>query len=110
MNGLVLGVNCVYHESSACLLDGARLVAFVEEERFNRVKRAKRAALDNADVLPVAAIDHCLDAAGATWEDVTHIALSYDPDLRRLHPGDDVEPGGWGSEAGEDAFLGGGRR
>src|SRR5206468_11459495 len=85
--GLILGVNCVYHESSACLFDGARLIAFVEEERFNRVKRAKRAALDNADALPVAAIEHCLHVAGATWDDVTHIALSYDPDLRRQHSG-----------------------
>src|SRR5206468_8333720 len=108
--GLILGVNCVYHESSACLLDGVRLVAFVEEERFNRVKRAKRAALDNADVLPTAAIDHCLDAAGATWDDVSHIALSYDPDQRHLHPGDDVVPGGWGSGDGEDVFLAGVRR
>src|SRR5439155_12081839 len=97
-------------ESSACLLYGARLVAFLEEERFNRVKRAKRAALDNAVVLPTAAIDHCLGAAGATWDDVSHIALSYDPDLRVPYPGDDVEPGGWGSADGEDVFLAGVRR
>ncbi|HEY0640240.1 MAG TPA: carbamoyltransferase C-terminal domain-containing protein [Pseudonocardiaceae bacterium] len=103
---LVLGVNSVYHESSACLLDGATVLSFVEEERFTRVKRAKRLTLDNADQLPVHAIRHCLEAAGATWDDVSHVAYGYDPRLRpppRDHEG--VREGSWGSAAGERLFL-----
>jgi carbamoyltransferase len=103
--GLVLGVNSVYHESSACLLDGTKVLAFCEEERFSRVKRAKRLAIDNADVLPTRAIDHCLSSAGATWADVGYVAYSYDPDLRPLsRPDEDVRPGSWGSVEGEQIF------
>ncbi len=103
--GLVLGVNSVYHESSACLLDGANVLAFCEEERFSRVKRAKRLAIDNSDQLPLGAIEHCLAASGATWADVGYVAYSYDPDLRPLsRPAEDVRPGAWGSPEGEQLF------
>lgn len=103
--GLVLGINSVYHESSACLLDGATVLAFCEEERFSRVKRAKRLTIDNADQLPLCAIDHCLSASGATWADIGHVAYSYDPDLRpRSRPDEDVQPGAWGSPEGERLF------
>lgn len=82
---LILGINSVYHESSGCLLDGANVLAFSEEERFSRVKRAKRPAIDNADVLPLGVIGYCLSAAGASWSDIGHIAYSCDPDLRPAH-------------------------
>jgi carbamoyltransferase len=72
-HGLVLGINSVFHESSACLFDGARLLAVVEEERLTRVKKAKRVAIDNAHVVPTAAIDYCLRQAGATWAESSHI-------------------------------------
>lgn len=102
---LILGINSVYHESSACLLDGANVLAFSEEERFSRVKRAKRPAIDNADVLPLGVIGYCLSAAGASWSDIGHIAYSYDPDLRPAHRYDeDVQPGQWGSPEGERTF------
>ena len=29
----ILGINCAYHESSACLIQDGRLVAVAEEER-----------------------------------------------------------------------------
>jgi len=103
--GLVLGLNSVYHESSACLLDGAEVLAFSEEERFTRVKRAKRLTLDNADELPLEAIRHCLSSTGATWADISHVAYGYDPDLRAPPRGDeDIRPGGWGSPEGERIF------
>jgi carbamoyltransferase len=107
MGSLVLGVNSVYHESSACLLDGARVLAFCEEERLTRVKRAKRLTLDNADELPERAIDWCLAASGASWADVGRVAYSYDPDARPAaapDPAEDVRPGSWGSAAGEALF------
>ena len=49
----ILGINCAYHESSVALIqvNGEEwdLLSFVEEERFNRKKRAKPALADNAD-------------------------------------------------------------
>jgi carbamoyltransferase len=102
---LVLGVNSVYHESSACLLDGAKVLAFVEEERFTRVKRAKRLSIDNANVLPLEAIRHCLESSGTAWSDISHIAYGYDPNSRpSASTGEDVQPGSWGSPEGEAIF------
>jgi carbamoyltransferase len=103
-SSLIIGLNSVFHESSACVFDGSRLLAIVEEERLTRVKKAKRAAIDNAHALPVEALDHCLRTAGVKWQDVTHVAYSYDPALRRVLPGDDVVDGDWGSAAGEATF------
>lgn len=102
---LVLGINSVYHESSACLLDGAKVLAFVEEERFTRVKRAKRLTIDNANVLPLAAIRYCLESTGATWSDISRIAYGYDPNIRpSASTSEDVQPGSWGSPEGEAIF------
>ncbi len=103
---LVLAVNCVYHESSACLFDGTRLVAFVEEERFSRRRRAKTPELHTADVLPKAAIRHCLNVGGVDWLDLDIIATSYNPNLRTVDVDEGgVVLGGWGSAEGEAAFL-----
>src|SRR3989442_11403769 len=101
---LILGINSVFHESSACLFDGFRLVAFCEEERLTRVKKAKRASVDNAHELPLNAIAYCLELAGARWEDISHVAYSYDPNLRHVVAGDDVVAGDYGSESGEAVF------
>ncbi len=104
-NTLILGINCVYHESSACVFRGTQLIAFVEEERFTRVKRAKTPSLTNADELPLHSIDYCLRAAAATWSDVDVIAVSFDPSLR-VRDGDGFvgQDDGWGGLAGEDSF------
>ena len=52
----ILGINCAYHESSACLIQDGHLIAVAEEERFNRIKHAKAAGVDSADKLPEQAI------------------------------------------------------
>jgi carbamoyltransferase len=107
----VLGINSVYHESSACLIQDGRITAAVEEERFNRIKHAKRARVDNADELPWAAIDWCLKAGGVAPADVDHVAYSFDPEerLRRnLELPDDpgIPPGDCGTADGERVFYG----
>jgi carbamoyltransferase len=79
----VLGINSVYHESAAALLVDGVLVAAVEEERFNRIKHAKAAEFDNPHQLPERAIRFCLKHAGLTARDITHVAYSFDPKLRR---------------------------
>src|ERR1039458_1101413 len=67
----ILGINAYHGNSSAALVSGGRLVAAVEEERFNRVKYAAG--------FPSAAIRYCLDAAGITLAEVDHIAIPRNP-------------------------------
>ncbi len=105
----VMGVNSVYHESSAAAVRDGVVLAAVEEERFNRRKHAKPALVDNADDLPVDAIRFCIRQAGITGADVDAVAYSFDPLLRRglFRPDGLSRPGDWGSEDGEEAFLAG---
>ena len=79
----ILGINAVYHESAAALLIDGKLVAAVEEERFNRIKHAKEAHFDNPHQFPERAIRWCLKHAGLTADDIDHVAYSFDPKLRR---------------------------
>ncbi len=105
----VLGVNCVFHESSAALIVDGKVVAAAEEERFNRVKHGKPALVSNADTLPERAIAFCLEQAGIESEEIDLIAVSFDPELRR--DTFQVDPlsvaGDWGSAQGEALFLAG---
>lgn len=80
---IILGINCVYHESAAALLVDGKLVAAVEEERFNRIKHGKEAIYDNPHQFPERAIRFCLKQAGITARDIDHVAYSFDPKLRR---------------------------
>jgi carbamoyltransferase len=79
----VLGINSVYHESAAALLVDGKLVAAVEEERFNRIKHGKPAEYDNPHQLPERAIRFCLNHAKLAAGDIDHVAYSFDPRLRR---------------------------
>ena len=75
----ILGINSVYHESSACLIKDGAIVAAAEEERFNRIKHGKQARADNPDELPVQSIRFCLDAARVDLKEVGHVACVADP-------------------------------
>ncbi len=79
----ILGINCAYHESSACILADGELLAAAEEERFNRIKHAKSASVHNADELPLQAMNFCLRYAGLnSLADVQHIAYSFNAKRR----------------------------
>jgi carbamoyltransferase len=67
----ILGINAYHANASAALVCDGRLIAAVEEERFNRVKYAAG--------FPVSAIRYCLNAAGITLADVDHIAVPRNP-------------------------------
>src|ERR1700737_915372 len=67
----ILGINAYHGNSSAALVSDGRLIAAVEEERFNRVKYAAG--------FPSAAIRYCLDAAGITLSEADHIAIPRNP-------------------------------
>lgn len=103
----ILGVNCVYHESSACLLKDGQLIAFAEEERFNRIKHGKKALPSNPDELPLAAIKFCCEKGSISTSDIDHIAYSFDP-VRRSKvkwPDEGCEAAEWGSREAEKIFL-----
>jgi len=79
----ILGINCVYHESSACLIQDGQLIAVVEEERFNRIKHGKPAQVDNSDELPEQAIAFCLEQGGLNdISQVDFIGYSFEPEHR----------------------------
>src|SRR6202035_159008 len=67
----ILGINAYHGNASAALVSDGRLIAAVEEERFNRVKYAAG--------FPSAAIRYCLDAAGITLSEVDHVAIPRNP-------------------------------
>jgi carbamoyltransferase len=69
----VLGINCFSHDTAACLLADGRLVAFVEEERFNRERHTKR--------FPDQAIGFCLARAGIGIGEVDVVAFAHRPGL-----------------------------
>jgi len=106
----ILGLNSTYHESSACLLKNGKIVAFAEEERFNRTKHAKPARVDNPDVLPESAIHFCLNQANIGFADIRYIGLSFYPETRWLKcvgvdQPDDLPDYSWGTKTGEELFY-----
>src|ERR1700704_3338977 len=70
----ILGINAYHGNASAALLSDGKLIAAVEEERFNRVKYAAG--------FPAAAIRYCLKEAGITLADVHHVAVPRNPYAR----------------------------
>ena len=70
----ILGINAYHGNASAAIVCDGRLIAAVEEERFNRVKYAAG--------FPAAAIRYCLKEAGLTLADVDHVAVPRNPYAR----------------------------
>ena len=71
----ILGVNPGYselsHDSSACLIKDGEIIAFVGQERFDRIK--------HSNAFPTDAINYCLRKAGITDNQVDHIAINMNP-------------------------------
>jgi len=72
----ILGINSVFHESSAALVVDGEVVAACEEERFSRIKHAKEARVDNPQELPELSVRFCLDYAGLRPDDIDLVAYS----------------------------------
>jgi carbamoyltransferase len=70
----ILGINAYHGNASAAIVSDGRLVAAVEEERFNRVKYAAG--------FPAQAIRYCLKEAGLELKDIDHIAVPRNPYAR----------------------------
>ncbi|OAD23059.1 carbamoyltransferase family protein, partial [Candidatus Thiomargarita nelsonii] len=100
----ILGLNSVYHESSVCLVGDGKIIAYAEEERFNRIKHAKISCPDNTDILPLQSIDYCLQVAGIDGQAIDKIGFSFVPQKRLQNLGIDDYPltgTGYGTESGE---------
>src|SRR6185503_11368020 len=67
----ILGINAYHGDAAAALIKDGRIVAAVEEERFNRVKHCAG--------FPAEAVRYCLEVAGINIGDVAHIGISRDP-------------------------------
>lgn len=76
---ITLGINAAFHDSAAAIVVDGVLVAAAEEERFTRIKHAKRPIPFSAWEQPWHAVDFCLAQAGATLRDVDRVAFSFDP-------------------------------
>ena len=67
----ILGINAYHGDAAAALIKDGKLLAAVEEERFNRIKHCAG--------FPTEAIRYCLTTAGIGIEAVDHIGISRDP-------------------------------
>lgn len=77
----ILGVNAVFHDPAAAVVDDGRVIAAAEEERFSRRKHGKRPYAFSTWELPVQSIRWCLAEAGLTAQDLDAVTYSYDPAL-----------------------------
>ncbi len=71
----ILGISAFYHDSAACLLRDADIVAAVSEERFTRKK-------GDPD-FPRRAVEYCLESAGIGVSDLAYVGF-YDKPLLKF--------------------------
>lgn len=69
------GIDGIFHDSSASVVKDGRILASVEEERFNRKK--------HTNGIPFGAIDYCLKLAQVKLEQIDHIGYYLDPAVMR---------------------------
>ena len=67
----ILGLNYIFHDSSACLIRDDELKFAIEEERLNRQKHTQ--------VFPAKSLLTCLEQTSTPLSDVEHIAISIKP-------------------------------
>ncbi len=73
----ILGINAASHNASAALVDDGCLVAFAEEERFNREKYTM--------AFPEQAARYCIRASGGSIEEVDMVAFAGTPSAEMWH-------------------------
>src|SRR3954470_20492099 len=62
-----------FHDAAACLIRDGELLAAVEEERFNRIKKTTK--------FPVNAVRACLETAGVAPSDITAVGHFFTEEL-----------------------------
>lgn len=78
----ILGINSVYHESSASLLCTGQLLAAAEEERFTGIRHGKEPTPYGAWLLPFHSTNYCLEKANVTINELEYLAYSFQPTKR----------------------------
>lgn len=73
---IILGINAYHGDASAAILVDGRLIACIEEERFNRIKHSAG--------FPREAVKYCLREAGVSLKEIDYIAIPRDPKSRIL--------------------------
>src|SRR6185503_19050692 len=68
---IILGINAYHGDAAAAIVRDGKLIAAVEEERFNRFKHCAG--------FPIESIKYCLEAAGVSIDEVDHVGISRDP-------------------------------
>lgn len=93
----VLGINAVFHDPAAALVEDGVVVAAAEEERFSRRKHGKQAVPFSTWEVPEQAAGWCLRHAGVEPSDLDAVAYSYEPALAPPvgHSVDDMTADGW---------------
>ena len=71
MKNIILGLNAVGINTSASLIIDNKIICAAEEERFSREKRTRK--------FPIKSIDFCLKKARIKMEDLSAIAISWNP-------------------------------
>jgi carbamoyltransferase len=72
----VLGINAYHGDVSAVLLKDGQLLTALEEERFRRIKHWAG--------FPTLSIQRCLEMAGISGAELSHVAISRDPKAHLL--------------------------
>lgn len=67
----ILGINYIFHDTSACIVSDGDLICALEEERFTRNKHTYE--------FPERSIQRSLAIAALQSSDIDHIAVSIDP-------------------------------
>ena len=67
----ILGLSAMGHDSAAALINDSGVVAAIEEGKLTRTR--------SVEGIPRAAIHFCLERAGISWRDVSHVAIASDP-------------------------------
>lgn len=70
---IILGINSVFHDTTACIVRDGKLIVAIEQERLSRQK--------HTSAFPHEAINECLAEAGLTFADIDHVAVSFKPAL-----------------------------
>lgn len=76
----ILGLNYIFHDSSACLIRNGTIDFAIEEERIIREKHTQK--------FPYNAVVFCLQHADIEASEIDHIAISINPgksDAEKLH-------------------------
>ncbi len=77
MKKIILGLNSVGFNTSASLIIDNKLVSAVEEERLIREKRTRK--------FPIKSINYCLNKHKLCLEDLSAIAVSWNPSINLEH-------------------------